>query len=73
MPKKQHRKRAVCGTTGKLMYKDRIQAELYLEMIDRTARRLSYELKRSYPCEFCSKWHHTTQEKRSRAPMSHSA
>jgi hypothetical protein len=73
MPKKQ-RKRALCRTTGKPMYKDRIQADLILQMLEKNRRRPSYELKRSYPCEFCKSWHHTTQEQdRGRRTMSHSA
>lgn len=53
---------AVCQSTGKPIYRDRIAAELSLEKIQRFARRTVHSEKRSYECEFCHRWHLTSQD-----------
>lgn len=61
MPKK-------CNRTGKENYIDRVQADIALGDILRNIRRSATEPRRSYKCEFCRYWHHTSQDK-----MAHSA
>jgi hypothetical protein len=63
---------AKCARTGKYNFIDRIQADLALNDILRNIRRQETDLKRSYKCEFCPFWHHTSQALRHNE-MAHSA
>lgn len=53
---------AKCKKSGKINYADRIQADFMLGEIQKRMRRREVELKRSYKCNLCPYWHHTSQE-----------
>jgi hypothetical protein len=44
-------------------YRDRISAELALSRLKNKRKKPAEELKRTYPCPLCGKWHLTSQEK----------
>lgn len=63
-----HRPRSTkprCPVTGNVMYGDKIAAELALAKIQRLGpRRGQPEMKRSYDCGHCRKFHLTPEELR---------
>lgn len=60
-----------CPRTGKENYLDRIQADLALLHIRRHIRRAEKEPIRSYRCNLCGWYHHTSEEPRDE--IAHSA
>jgi hypothetical protein len=75
MPKRQsHTSKRLCPKHKKVILRDRIEAELLLEHIQKNSRREIHDEKRTHACEFGFGWHLTSEDKRPNAvEIRHSA
>lgn len=70
MPKRRsHTSKRLCPKHKKVILRDRVEAELLLEHIQKNSRREIHDEKRSHPCEFGFGWHLTSED--ARPPVDH--
>lgn len=70
MSKRRPHTRALCRVTGKVKFRDRVEADLRLEHIQLRARRTIHDEKRSYRCNHCGSWHLTSEDLKTPLPYS---
>jgi len=72
--RRSHASKRLCPKHKKVILRDRVEAELLLEHIQKNSRREIHDEKRSHPCNFGFGWHLTSEEERTPVtPDRHSA